>query len=128
METRNEAPNYANFANKVKAQVESGALTLPPALADHLKKLFEQRDRYIDFTRINSDTYGNPRYVCYFGHFLTDKDKDNNTYNYETALKRAKKIGGGKYNNKTYGGGIVFQSYNIDETAKDINELIKQYK
>lgn len=125
---KNEKPNFRTFALNVKKSIETGHFIAPQALIEDLNRLFEQEDKYIDFTRVNSDVYGNPRYVCYFGHFLTDKDKDNNTYNYETALKRAKKIGGGKYNNKTYGGGIVFQSYNIDETAKDINELIKQYK
>ena len=125
---KNEKPNFRTFAMNVKKSIEAGHFTAPQALIEDLNRLFEQEDKYIDFTRVNSDVYGNPRYVCYFGHFLTDKDKDNNTYNYETALTRAKKIGGGKYNNKTYGGGIVFQSYNIDEIAKDINELIEQYK
>lgn len=128
METRNEKPNYVNFVNKVQAQIDSGALTLPPALADHLKELFEQRDKYIDFTRINSDTYGNPRYVCHYLCFITDKDRQSGQDSYQLAVNRAKKIGGGRYNNKSYGGGIVFQSYNIDQTARDINNLIQQYK
>ena len=69
----------------------------------------------IDFTRVNNDVNGNPRYVC---HFLNIAD------DYATAVKLANKIGGRKYHNKSYGGGIVFQSYNIDRTAQQINELV----
>jgi len=75
----------------------------------------------IDFTRVNNDTNGNPRYVCHFFNLLSSEDKPN----YEIALKRAKTIGGKKFHNKQYGGGIVFQSYNIKDTEKDILELMK---
>lgn len=70
----------------------------------------------IEFTRINNDVNGNPRYVC---HWLAVP----NAQSYEDALKRAKTIGGRKYHTKSYGGGIVFQSYNIKETEKDILSL-----
>ena len=69
----------------------------------------------IDFVRINNDTNGNPRYVC---HFLNIDD------NYQDAVKKANTIGGRKYHTKSYGGGIVFQSYNIEDTAKRIKELL----
>jgi len=65
----------------------------------------------IDFKRITNDVNGNPRYVCHYLNFASD---------YETALKLARKIGGKKFHNKQYGGGIVFQSYSIDELAKKI--------
>lgn len=68
----------------------------------------------IEFTRISNDTYGNPRYVC---HFLNIAD------DYATAVKLANKIGGRKYHNKQYGGGIVFQSYNIKHTSDKINSI-----
>jgi hypothetical protein len=42
---------------------------------------------------------------------------------YEYALKKAKKIGGKKFDNKQYGGGIVFQSYNLENTWKKIQDL-----
>lgn len=71
----------------------------------------------IQFTRIDNDINGNPRYVC---HFLNIAD------NYETAVKMANKIGGRKYHTKKYGGGIVFQSYNIYELEKRINEIKAQ--
>jgi len=75
----------------------------------------------IDFTRVNNDTNGNPRYVCHFFNFIGSEEKSD----YSLALYRAKKIGGKKFHNKQYGGGIVFQSYNIESTEKDILELMK---
>lgn len=70
----------------------------------------------IEFKRINNDVNGNPRFVC---HFLNIAD------NYTIAVKLANKIGGRKFHNKQYGGGIVFQSYNIQETERKILELLK---
>jgi hypothetical protein len=67
-----------------------------------------------NFKRVNNDVNGNPRYVF---HFLQLAD------NYDDALKLAKKIGGRKFHNKQYGGGIVVQSYNLDYEIKLINEL-----
>jgi hypothetical protein len=68
----------------------------------------------IFFTRVNSDVYGNPRYVC---HFLNIAD------NYAAAIKIANSIGGRKFHNKQYGGGIVFQSYNLQNLSDKINEI-----
>jgi hypothetical protein len=67
-----------------------------------------------DFTRINNDVNGNPRYVF---HFLQLADS------YEQALKLSKKIGGRKFHNKQYGGGIAIQSYNLDYEIKLINQI-----
>jgi hypothetical protein len=67
-----------------------------------------------DFTRINNDVNGNPRYVF---HFLELAD------NYNEALFLAKKIGGKKFHNKQYGGGIAIQSYNLQDECRLINEL-----
>jgi len=82
----------------------------------------------IEFTRINNDTNGNPRYVCHFFNLLTDEESSSmNSLDerYNFALKRAKQIGGRKFHNKQYGGGIVFQSYNIGDTQRQIIELLK---
>lgn len=68
----------------------------------------------IDFLRIDNDINGNPRYVC---HYLNIAD------NYSEAIKKANSIGGRKYHTKRYGGGVVFQSYNIEDTAKRIKEI-----
>ena len=89
----------------------------------------------IEFTRINNDTNGNPRYVCHFLNLLSDKEQNeirantSNVFNsvsnmYSEAIFKAKKIGGKKYHNKQYGGGIVFQSYNIHKTENDILNLL----
>ena len=68
----------------------------------------------IQFTRIVNDINGNPRYVC---HFLTMAD------NYPQAVKLANSIGGRKYHTKGYGGGLVFQSYNVDNLVANINRM-----
>ena len=84
----------------------------------------------IDFTRINNDVNGNPRYVCHFLNLLTQEEKDNydvwSRDKYVIAVKRANKIGGKKYHTKSYGGGIVFQSYNLPTLEQYINDAIKE--
>jgi hypothetical protein len=66
----------------------------------------------IDFTRINNDVNGNPRYVCHYLDFKHRTDNEHG-FSYLEALQIAKPLGGRKFHNKQYGGGIVFQSYNI---------------
>ncbi len=70
-----------------------------------------------DFTKIKHDVNGNPRHVCHFLHF---------SRNYADALAIAKKLGGKKFHNKQYGGGIVFQEYTgcLDNLCQRINALI----
>lgn len=86
----------------------------------------------IDFTRINNDTNGNPRYVCHFLNFITPNDPGVSVGSvngrYDLALSRSRQLGGRKFHNKQYGGGIVFQSYNTDQLEKDIYALMEQYK
>jgi hypothetical protein len=96
-----------------------------------------------NFTRINNDVNGNPRFVCHFLNLLTDKDekeakrrtasygltsdyKPGNLINfqYEIALEKARKIGGKKFHNKQYGGGIVFQSASVQSICDKINNLL----
>ena len=91
----------------------------------------------IQFTRVNSDTNGNPRYVCHFLSLVNDKDREladkledsckpfrfSISHLYDIAVSKAHKIGGKRFHNKQYGGGIVFKSYNIQSTGRDINEL-----
>ncbi len=72
-----------------------------------------------NFTRINSDVNGNPRYVIHFLNVAGD---------YDTALKIARKVGGKKFHNKQYGGGIVFQSYSLPETSAALNRAIAASK
>ena len=83
----------------------------------------------IEFTRVNNDINGNPRYVCHFLNLLKDHEKFGTiSQDYKIAVKRANKIGGRKFSNKQYGGGIVFQSYNIAETERRIIELLNTGK
>lgn len=80
-----------------------------------------------NFTRINNDTNGNPRYVIHFLSLLPENI--DNVFNlsidgkYNYALSIAKKIGGKKFHNKKFGGGIVFQSYNLQDLCDKINKL-----
>mgnify|MGYP006054762197 CR=1 FL=1 len=90
-----------------------------------------------EFTRVNNDVNGNPRYVCHYSNLITQQDEEKAKelskvcrpfkffveYEYDIALAKAKKIGGRKFHNKQYGGGIVFQSYNLDNLTNLINNL-----
>ena len=68
------------------------------------------------WTRVNNDVKGNPRYVVHFLNILNNDEMGPGSY--EKAIKRANKIGGRKFHNKQYGGGLLFQSYNLYETEK----------
>ena len=83
-------------------------------------------------TRITNDVNGNPRYVCHFLSLINKGDEikaDANEHDsgidtkYNLALYKAHKIGGKKYHNKKYGGGIAFQSYNKADLIKGIKTL-----
>lgn len=90
-----------------------------------------------NFTRVNNDVNGNPRYVIHYSQLLSDKDKElypltvspifkvaeNLETRYKIALSKAKSIGGKKYHTKNYGGGIVFQSYNLNDLCNKLNSL-----
>jgi hypothetical protein len=95
-----------------------------------------------DFTRINNDVNGNPRYVCHFLRFMTDKDEEKiredyaaslahnplkfTLFCYDEAVLKAKKIGGKRYTAKNYGGGIVFTNHSVQAICDKINQLINQ--
>ena len=85
-----------------------------------------------NFTRVNSDVYGNPRYVCHYLNFILRQDTMRANYamgnDYYIAIKRANKLGGRKYRGKSYGGGIVFQSYSIPDLCERINVLLSELK
>ena len=72
----------------------------------------------IEFTQVNNDFYGNPRYVTHFFSFL--KEDEQTLSNYNLAVKRANKLGGKKYRGKDFGGGIVFQCYSLNDLRKRI--------
>ena len=77
----------------------------------------------IEFTRVNNDVYGNPRFVTHFYSFLNEDEKTLSNYN--LAVKRANKLGGKKYRGSDFGGGIVFQSYDLNGLRKRIIEILK---
>jgi len=79
--------------------------------------------RTIEFTRVNNDVYGNPRYVTHFFSFL--KEEEQTLSNYSLAVKRANKLGGKKYRGNDFGGGIVFQRYNLDGLRKRIIDMLE---
>ena len=82
-----------------------------------------------DFSRVKNDVNGNPHYVCHFLGFTSGDDLsdyrglDKITQKYNLALARARKLGGRKFHNKQFGGGIVFTSYNLRELCDEINAL-----
>ena len=79
-----------------------------------------------DFDRVNNDVNGNPRYVIHFLQCVPAYAQDFDiSAKYDAALYVMKKAGGKKFHNKQYGGGIVFVSYNLDNTIKAIQEALK---
>ncbi|WFG33720.1 hypothetical protein YN120080_3 [Staphylococcus phage vB_SauM_JDYN] len=71
----------------------------------------------IEAFRIPNDTNGNPRYVVHFRDLnigLWDYDNINKIYGFK------------KYRAKWFGGGVVFQSYNIQDTLNFALETVKE--
>jgi Tfp pilus assembly protein PilP len=106
-----------NKIHKVKHDVEK----LDKSQKKHMMSGVDK----MDFTRINNDINGNPRYVIHFLDILNMEEREFLPFSkkYIYSLKKAKLIGGKKYDNKQYGGGIVFQSYNIQDLENRINNL-----
>lgn len=87
----------------------------------------------IEFTRIKNDVNGNPRYVCHFLSLLTAEElarphtmREGLSERYAIAIARAHKIGGRKFHNKQYGGGIVFQRYGAADIEPAIERLLAE--
>ena len=69
----------------------------------------------IRYWRVDSDIYGNPRYIVHYLDISADADSGNAT---DYASRQAaqfsaarNRVGGRKYRGKWFGGGIVFQAY-----------------
>ncbi len=77
----------------------------------------------MEFTRINSDINGNPRYVTHFLNIPIEGEGLTVSEKYNLACKKAKTIGGKKYHTKAFGGGIVFSTYNLNNLIQEINNL-----
>ena len=69
----------------------------------------------INVFRVNNDVNGNPRYVAHYLDFGIESYR-------ATALTR--KAGLSIYRAKWFGGGFVFQSYNIHATLRFILETL----
>lgn len=104
----------------------------------------------IVFHRVNNGSDGSERYECSYYHLSKKEDSpdpvffsdgssmDTNrlcwyfwnesqkTHEFRMALARSRKIGGMKFNNKTFIGGIVFRTNCLQELANSINGIMKE--
>lgn len=82
------------------------------------------------FTRIDNDVNGNPRYVLHFLHLLTQAEREakysTHGGRYALAVARGNDAGGRKYHNRSYGGGVVFQSYSVPELCAHLNDMMQK--
>ena len=74
-----------------------------------------------DFTSINNNSYGNPRHVIHFLNIPTNETDISKMYN--EALYKCKPLGGKKFHNKQYGGGIAFSTYDLNALIINLNNL-----
>ena len=83
-----------------------------------------------DFIKIKHDVNGNPRHVCHFLHLDVHGYQSNIglSERYAIAVALANTLGGKKFHNKQYGGGIVFQEYAgcLENLCDRINEITQK--
>lgn len=122
----NELSNVESVAGPLKICIcgENGIKTkwinIPHTAAELLEILAPTAPaELLHFTRVNNDGNGNPRFVLHYTQLLRDDE-----HGYETALSHGRKIGGRKFHNKSYGGGIVFSSYNLNDEVTMINKIL----
>lgn len=87
----------------------------------------------MNYIRTTNDVNGNPRYVFHFLDFISDNDSatapqgmNRILYLKNLALEKARSLGGKAYRGKDFGGGIVVQSYNVQGTIKQIENLARK--
>ena len=83
------------------------------------KKTHTIQNEEIEVFRIKNDSNGNPRYVVHFLDLnikLAEYDHINKLYGFN------------KYRAKWFGGGVVFQSYNIKDTLHYALNKVKEVK
>lgn len=95
-------------------------------LIDWLQLIVDKETpKTIEFTRVNNDINGNSRHACHFLEFIKDEEFNLSIdEKYTLALKRAKQLGGRKFHNKQYGGGIVFQTTQPEKLSAEILEYL----
>jgi hypothetical protein len=81
----------------------------------------------MEWKHIKNDINGNSRWVC---HWMTFEKKPDYSLTlserYANAVALANQIGGRKFRNKDYGGGIVFQCYGPEEMLPHIQKLMDE--
>ena len=81
------------------------------------KEITTVKNERLTVFRIPNDVNGNPRYVIHFsdlGIKLADYDNINKLYGFK------------KYRAGWFGGGVVFQSYNIQDTLSFALDKVKE--
>lgn len=86
-----------------------------------------------DFKRVKNSSNGNPRYVIHYLKLAKVTGKFSGSYKclqeYEDTLKSVKQFFSvRKYHNKQYGGGIIFESYNIDQLCEKLNKYMEELR
>jgi len=131
-----EANDEQNAEEKTLYNLRNSYLENPPDI--EVEKVLNDIEIPFEWTRVNSDINGNPRHVVHFLELIRvlkhfDKWTDNPSPfhrlkgDYEYICKLANKLGGRKFHNKQYGGGIVFQTYSTDCTEKFIKENLHKH-
>ena len=70
--------------------------------------------------RAKNDVNGNPRHVVHFTDLEPPETRDARRdamgilERYEAVLKHARKLGGRRFHNKQYGGGVIFTAYECE--------------
>ena len=77
----------------------------------------------MDIYRAKNDINGNPRHVVHFTDLEPPEARDTNRARftlperYAAVLIHARKLGGRRFHNKQYGGGVVFTAYECEMSA-----------
>jgi hypothetical protein len=80
----------------------------------------------IEWTRVKNDVNGNPRWVCHFLDLEPARDYTKPLpERYEAVLCAARKLGGRKFHNKQFRGGVVFQAYECQ--LSDIAQRVRAH-
>jgi hypothetical protein len=129
-------PPYEEL-NKVLASLDTIVyqtyISTPEEDIEFLKaKRIAEIEESLNQNRQPNDVNGNPRYAIHFNAMFSDNEHTTQILRsegveerYVKAVFRAKKIGGKKFHNKSFGGGIIFQSYNTRQLAEQIVSLQK---
>jgi hypothetical protein len=129
-------PPYEEL-NKVLANLDTilyqTYISTPEEDIEFLKaKRIAEIEEELKQNRQTNDINGNPRYAVHFNAMFSDNEyttqilrSEGVEERYVKAVFRAKKIGGKKFHNKQFGGGIIFQCYNTRTLAEQIVSLQK---